>query len=632
MVLIAFVGELGAGKTLALTYLAWRNYNKGQTIYANYHLGFPFKFIDSPEKIEEMREGFFAGDELWNWCDCVSDDTKIMTHNDAINVSDCINANPVQSVCFDTMKIENSNISHVLKRLPEKNEKIILLKTSTKSLKASKNHRLFKFDGLQLRESLLKDLKAGDYILTADAINPANENKMDLELAQFLGYVFGDGTIYFTPDETHWKKRRAAIRCYDASKKLLKIYGNIIKRKYGLRFFIKKSNNSKSYRMTITSRNFMKKIAFLLKDDKNVFLDKWGIRFRDIPEAILHSNNKILAAFLRGLYDAEGYVIFKTEKSSLSDDGKATQTRINLLMNRHIDFDRLKHIFLRFGIRSTVVNKYFKGHGKFKPTFSKNIIIRDRISILRFAKNIGFESPRKSQMLSKCCMFIHKRKNQFNKARTYPFQMLMKSLSDNICKRHSISLSSIEHNLYDKYKLGYFRKNFKYNIGKDVLKRTLDAIEKEYGKFSEIDYMRKIMNSNMLLEKITSIREIRPKGYLYDLSVPSHENYIANGIVVHNSRVSGSKKNKLISAILLKSRKRGINIGYTTQHLSQVDKRMRNITDFIAIPQLTPQETWCRLRVYHAVSGQLIKMYKFETAPIFKLYSTNEEVKDLSWA
>jgi len=330
MVLIAFVGELGAGKTLALTYLAWRNYNKGQTIYANYHLGFPFKLIDSPEKIEEMREGFFAGDELWNWCDCVSDDTKIMTHNDAINVSDCINANPVQSVCFDTMKIENSNISHVLKRLPEKNEKIILLKTSTKSLKASKNHRLFKFDGLQLRESLLKDLKAGDYILTADAVNP--------------------------------------------------------------------------------------------------------------------------------------------------------------------------------------------------------------------------------------------------------------------------------------------------------------AIKKEYGKFSEIDYMRKIMNSSMLLEKITSIREIRPKGYLYDLSVPSHENYIANGIVVHNSRVSGSKKNKLISAILLKSRKRGINIGYTAQHLSQVDKRMRNITDFIAVPQLTPQETWCRLRVYHAISGQLIKMYKFETAPIFKMYKTEEEVKDLSWA
>jgi hypothetical protein len=99
-----------------------------------------------------------------------------------------------------------------------------------------------------------------------------------------------------------------------------------------------------------------------------------------------------------------------------------------------------------------------------------------------------------------------------------------------------------------------------------------------------------------------------------------------------DSRVSGSNKNKVISAILLKSRKRGINIGYTAQHLSQVDKRMRNITDFIALPQLTPNETECRLRIHHAVSGQMIRMYRFKTAPIFQMYSTNEEIKDLSWA
>lgn len=99
-----------------------------------------------------------------------------------------------------------------------------------------------------------------------------------------------------------------------------------------------------------------------------------------------------------------------------------------------------------------------------------------------------------------------------------------------------------------------------------------------------------------------------------------------------DSRMSGAKKNKVISSILLKSRKRGINIGYTAQHLSQIDKRVRNITDFIATPQLSPNETMCRLTIYHATSGQIIKMYKFKTAPIFKMYSTEEEVKDLSWA
>jgi hypothetical protein len=29
------IGSLGAGKTLSLTYLAWRNYRKGVKIYSN---------------------------------------------------------------------------------------------------------------------------------------------------------------------------------------------------------------------------------------------------------------------------------------------------------------------------------------------------------------------------------------------------------------------------------------------------------------------------------------------------------------------------------------------------------------------------------------------------------------------
>jgi len=99
-----------------------------------------------------------------------------------------------------------------------------------------------------------------------------------------------------------------------------------------------------------------------------------------------------------------------------------------------------------------------------------------------------------------------------------------------------------------------------------------------------------------------------------------------------DSRMSGAKKNQVISKILLVSRKRGINIGFTCQHFSQIDKRIRNITDFIAMPQLSPNETKCRLRVHHAITGQLVRMYRFDTAPVFKMYSTNEEVKDLSWA
>lgn len=69
MVLMAITGELGSGKTLTLTYLAWRNHTKkSMDVYSNYSLfGIPYKKIDSLVKLEQMRNGFFAGDELWLW-------------------------------------------------------------------------------------------------------------------------------------------------------------------------------------------------------------------------------------------------------------------------------------------------------------------------------------------------------------------------------------------------------------------------------------------------------------------------------------------------------------------------------------------------------------------------------------
>jgi hypothetical protein len=85
MVLIAIIGELGVGKTLALAYLAWNNYfYKKRNISANFNLyGIPFIPIKTLEDLKRMipmetatteqllaqKEVFFAGDELWRWID-----------------------------------------------------------------------------------------------------------------------------------------------------------------------------------------------------------------------------------------------------------------------------------------------------------------------------------------------------------------------------------------------------------------------------------------------------------------------------------------------------------------------------------------------------------------------------------
>lgn len=78
MVLVAITGELGRGKTLALTYLAWRNWNrKNKRIFANYKLNnIPYYHIRKVSDLEKMRDGYVVVDEMWVWTDTSFSDRR----------------------------------------------------------------------------------------------------------------------------------------------------------------------------------------------------------------------------------------------------------------------------------------------------------------------------------------------------------------------------------------------------------------------------------------------------------------------------------------------------------------------------------------------------------------------------
>lgn len=569
MVLLALCGNLGAGKTLGLTYLAWRNYQKNQKIYANYDLKLPHKRVMTVEDLTKMQRGFAAMDELWLWLDCTTPDTKIITHDNVLPIEQCMQENPLQSVNFDNNNIENSESTCLFKRQAY-NEELIELKTSVYSIKASKNHKFFIFDDGKVVEKKLKYIKKNDKILVVEKTEEPKSKKIDYKIADFIGYLFGDGTIYWRDDDVHWKKRLGLLKFDDAEKDILEAYSNIFRRNYGINCNIRKYG--KCYRMTLNNREFVRKLVKKLEKDKNCYLDKWGIRFKDIPDCIIKSNNKVLSKFLRGLFDAEGYIYLKDEKSKFHKTKIATHTKIMLSMNKNIDMERLKYLLLRFGIRCSFSKYKHVGHTlnnrKVKTTYSNRITIRDRKSILRFHKYIGFNSKRKQKKLLKCVKFIKNRKIMYNKAYSYP------------------------------------------NSSGSVVK--------------------KIKNSNLNFEKVLSVKPFLYKSdYVYDLSVPTHENYIANGFVVHNSRASMKRKNMFVGNILLTSRKKDVQIAYTTQSFSQVDVRIRRITDFIAMPQLTANEDICRMIIFSNPGLEVLRTYKFRTAPIFKLYDTREIINVL---
>jgi len=93
-----------------------------------------------------------------------------------------------------------------------------------------------------------------------------------------------------------------------------------------------------------------------------------------------------------------------------------------------------------------------------------------------------------------------------------------------------------------------------------------------------------------------------------------------------DSRNFGKKSNIVKSKILLSSRKKELHIFYTAQGLDQMEKRVRNITDFEAVPTITANKEWCIVTVYQLSRSKrvrVIKKFKFKAKPIFDMYDTN---------
>lgn len=94
-----------------------------------------------------------------------------------------------------------------------------------------------------------------------------------------------------------------------------------------------------------------------------------------------------------------------------------------------------------------------------------------------------------------------------------------------------------------------------------------------------------------------------------------------------DSRVSTSNKNKMISRILIQSRKKGLTIGYTAQGLHQIDKRVRLITDINLFPQILDSNL-LKVRLFKGIAPIGVPFY-FNPILCYPFFNTTEIVEDV---
>jgi len=411
-----------------------------------------------------------------------------------------INNNSIlKSVDFDNFKIENSVVLDVYKTTKTDVVKIIT-KYPRFQVESSKEHFFFAYENSEIIEKPAQQLKAGDILLMPEKIDISGEpqklstkfnsygskiilpSELDEDTAQILGYFIGDGNFDVN-----------RICFSEQAKQVAEFYKKKIGDKFnievGLRFREKKNYYElKAYSKTLLE--FFKKE--LIPEKKSLSAE--------IPQIVLKSLDNIVAAFLRGLYDAEGYISGRRIGLGTFSETLARQIQLSLL---------------RFGILSSLL-EYDSRRNPYSKNHRFTVEISERESMKLFAERIRFSGEKKAGAL---IAQINKKTNK----------------------------SSVRQILFDGRSVRKILESYGYNkqffnsagmflVGKRNISKQ--AFAKQFLSKDISDGLKKklisISNCCVLPVKIKKVEIYKKEIPMIDLAV-KHQNFIANGILVHNS-------------------------------------------------------------------------------------------------
>lgn len=432
---------------------------------------------------------------------CLSPDTLIMKDNgEIIQIQESHNPLIITSENFNKEDTEQTPI--IAKWENEKELFKITTCYPQFEIKASKEHTFFVRTENGIEEKQLSEIKEGDYLLFPEKINlnledqeiafsPKVEQEFNLkkvvvpekitpELAKILGYYLGDGC--------HEVDR---LSFFEQRKEVADYYKKLIEDTFGIevKYLFREERNYHQLRV------YSRIISQLFKA---IFQEKDKTHREKVPSIVLKSSDKILASFIAGFFDAEGYV---------------NQGRVAAGINNELLAKQIQFALLRLGIISSV-NEYDNRRNPYSDGIRYTIDICDLESLKKFDELISFSSKEKQEKLK---LGLNDRSNR-NKVR----QLAVNGKDVARILRNS-GLNTRQFSCPDFF-------NNKRQMSKEVFKkRILDKVENpELKRRLELFYL-----SNLIVAKISKIESVGFRKTV-DIETKSH-NFIANGLIVHNS-------------------------------------------------------------------------------------------------
>ncbi len=301
---------------------------------------------------------------------CVSEDTLIQLEDgNIIPIKDLTNNKKILSYSFEKFEPVFTDSFEIFKKKVKKSYKLIFEEPST-TLTLTPEHLVFVISKNGIEEKAVEKINVGDMLLFLHTVCPKckDDSTISSVLSQLLGYFLGGGTI----DGNR-------VIFYNKDLQLLDVYKKLAEKVSGKKTVIYKKGGS--YELRLYKKSF---VDFLLTNFPKISKPR---REKDIDEKILHLPKNKLKHFIRGLFDAKGYV---------------DQAGIVLRMTNENIMKKLQLLLTRFGIASSL-----SGPDKFDRY---ELRITNVLYISKFKKEIGFSSQKKATKLN---MVIKKYKSGF---------------------------------------------------------------------------------------------------------------------------------------------------------------------------------------------------------------------------
>ncbi|MBR9700990.1 helix-turn-helix domain-containing protein [Candidatus Woesearchaeota archaeon] len=323
-------------------------------------------------------------------------------------------------------------------------------------------------------EDLRQQLSVGRTIKLPGILKP--------DLAKCVGYYLGDGS-----------REHDRLTFFEQREDVAAHYERLLTSIFSVNVNTKYRRDKHYYQIRLYGQQVVK-----FMDDN--FPEISGALTSTIPKKVFMSPPSVVAGFLQGLFDAEGYVV---------------KDKVGIGMNNKKIIQSMQMLLLRFGIVSSFL-QYDNRRNPYSNNTRYILQITDKISLRAFRRRIGWSSSEKKKKLDQ----LISQKSEMTRIRQmFPTGRMVRQIIEDA--GHNLELFP-KVNSFFRNERGLSKTAFIRSVAEEVDDKQLR--EKLLG----------LVNTPLLPVKIASIKTTKKKTKMVDISV-RNQSFVANCVIVHNS-------------------------------------------------------------------------------------------------